>query len=136
MSSSTSNLNILITGANQGLGFEAAKHLSKHPHVRLFLSGRKPEHVKEAAKKIADSADCQAKIESITLDVSSDESIKRAVGELQEALGDEPLDVLVASYSNLRPWIDPNRKFGLLRIEQCRYSVGLRLVREEPSQDL
>lgn len=97
MAQTPSKLTILITGANQGLGFEAAKHLSQHPHVHLFISGRNSERVQEALKRIAAEPGCQAKVEAITIDVSRDDSIKRAAEELQNRLGGEPLDVLVVS---------------------------------------
>lgn len=90
-------LAILITGANQGIGYGAARHLSKHSHVRLFVSGRNPSRVQEAVEKIKKEDGCQAIIESVILDVSNDDSINAAVKDVEKRLGGAALDVLIVS---------------------------------------
>jgi short-subunit dehydrogenase involved in D-alanine esterification of teichoic acids len=64
-SMSTPALAILITGSNQGLGFEPALHLSKHLHIHLFVSGRNPSRVQEALENITKEDDCKAIVDSV-----------------------------------------------------------------------
>lgn len=88
-------LAILITGSNQGLGFEAARHLSKYSHVNLFVSGRNPTLVQDAVLKLKTEEGCQALIDSVVLDVSDDASIQSAVREVESKLNHAAVDVLV-----------------------------------------
>ncbi|KZP12526.1 hypothetical protein FIBSPDRAFT_655200, partial [Athelia psychrophila] len=74
---------ILITGANQGLGFETARQLSKQPNVHLFLAGRDPTKIQEAQTKITTEEGCRAFIDKVIIDVTDDASIKAAVEEVQ-----------------------------------------------------
>ncbi|KAF7977796.1 hypothetical protein HWV62_2703 [Athelia sp. TMB] len=92
---STPTTTILITGANQGLGFETARQLSKHANLHIFLVGRNPTRVQEAQTKITTEDGCQASIDKLTIDVSDDESIKSGVEELKSKLRGAALDVLV-----------------------------------------
>jgi NAD(P)-dependent dehydrogenase (short-subunit alcohol dehydrogenase family) len=94
---STPTLAILITGSNQGLGFETALHLSKHSHVHLFVSGRNPSRVQEAVEKIKKEEGCQAVVDGVVIDVSDDASIKAGVKEVESKLQGAALDVLVVS---------------------------------------
>ena len=98
----STTLTILITGANQGLGFEAAKCLSKHAHVRLFLAGRRSGPLKDAVDTIRTGSGCTAKVEDgLVMDISDDESIKSGVVEMEKQLGPgKGLDVLVVSTSS------------------------------------
>ncbi len=79
-------MNILITGSNRGIGFEAARQLGKKGH-RIFITARSDKDLSEAlASLMAKGINCQGYI----LDLSSTDSI--------EALADsfeEELDVLV-----------------------------------------
>lgn len=97
---SLSKLAILITGSNQGLGYEAARHLSKHSHVHLSMSGRNPSRVQEAIGKIKGEQGCQATIDSVIIDVSDDASIRAGVKEVENKLGVAALDVLVVRASH------------------------------------
>lgn len=92
---SSNTISILITGSNQGLGYEAALQLSKHAHVHLIISGRNASRVEEALVKIKKDAGCQAKVQSVVIDVSDDGSIQAAVAEVEKLLDGKPLDVLV-----------------------------------------
>jgi NAD(P)-dependent dehydrogenase (short-subunit alcohol dehydrogenase family) len=94
---STSMLTILITGSNQGLGYETARQLSKHSHVHLFLSGRNRERLQDALEKIIKEDECKAVIDSVVIDVSDDDSIKAGVKEVEAKLGNAGLDVLIVS---------------------------------------
>jgi len=91
----TSALTILITGANQGLGFEAARHLSKHANIHLLISGRDPVRLSEAVKKLKADEGCRAVLGEVVMDVSDDESIKKGVESVAGILDGKALDVLV-----------------------------------------
>lgn len=86
---------ILITGANQGLGFETARQLSKQPNIHLFLAGRDPKKIQEAQTKITAEEGCQALIDNVTINITDDASIKAGVEEVQSKLRGAALDVLV-----------------------------------------
>ena len=92
---SSPKLAILVTGANQGIGFETSRHLSKLEHIHLFVSGRNPTRVQEAASVLRAEEGCQAVVDSVVLDVSDDLSIQAAVKEVEIKLGGAALDVLV-----------------------------------------
>ena len=92
---SSPKLTILITGSNQGLGYETARQLSKYPHNHLFLSGRNPERVQQALESISKEDGCKAVLDSVIIDVGDDDSIKAAVKEVEAKLRDAALDVLV-----------------------------------------
>lgn len=91
---------ILITGSNQGLGFETARQLSKLPHVHLFLSGRDPIRVREASGKITTEEGCQALVDEVIIDVANDDTIKMAHTEVESKLQGKALDVLIVSSSD------------------------------------
>jgi NAD(P)-dependent dehydrogenase (short-subunit alcohol dehydrogenase family) len=81
----------VITGANQGIGFETAKRLAtEHKDYVVIMTGRRNEAIEEAAKKL--QVDGLA-VEPLVLDVDSDESIKVAVQEVEKRYG--CLDVLI-----------------------------------------
>lgn len=92
---------ILITGANQGLGFETARQLSKQSNVHLFMSGRDSAKVQEAHAKITTEDGCQATVDTVIIDVSDDETIKAAVEEVTSKLKGAALDVLVVRIRSL-----------------------------------
>lgn len=75
--------NTLITGANKGLGFEAARRLLALGH-QVFIGARDRERGEAAAKKLG------AKF--VQLDVTSDASVNAAASWIKEQGG---LDVLV-----------------------------------------
>lgn len=118
----TTTTTILVTGSNQGLGFETARQLSKLPHVRLFISGRDSNRVQEALAKIKTAEGCQASVEKVIIDVSNDESIKAAVKEVESKLEGKALDVLIVSASLLKAVVKVNLN-GVCWIEQlgCRF---------------
>jgi NAD(P)-dependent dehydrogenase (short-subunit alcohol dehydrogenase family) len=76
---------ILITGANKGLGREAARRLLAQGHD-VFIGARDPERGREAAEALG--------ARSVVLDVTDDESVARAAEEVAAITGGA-LDVLV-----------------------------------------
>ncbi|WP_026910076.1 SDR family NAD(P)-dependent oxidoreductase [Patulibacter minatonensis] len=76
---------ILITGANKGLGREAARRLLADGHD-VWVGARDPERGREAAEALG--------ARHIVLDVTDDASVGRAVEEVSAATGGT-LDVLI-----------------------------------------
>ncbi len=81
----------LITGANQGIGFETARRLAtEHKNYHVIMAGRRKEAVEEAAKTLlAEGLD----VEPLVIDLNSDASIEAAVADVEKKHG--YLDVLV-----------------------------------------
>ncbi|OAA61167.1 DNA replication complex gins protein sld5 [Niveomyces insectorum RCEF 264] len=81
----------LITGANQGIGFETAKKLAaEHKDYRVIMAGRRKDAIDEAAKTLQAQG---LAVEPLVLDVTSDASIDAAVAEIDRRYG--RLDVLI-----------------------------------------
>jgi NAD(P)-dependent dehydrogenase (short-subunit alcohol dehydrogenase family) len=74
----------LITGANKGLGFEAARRLIEAGHL-VYVAARDPERGQEAADKLG--------ARFVRLDVTDDASVAAAAATVERAAG--RLDVLV-----------------------------------------
>jgi NAD(P)-dependent dehydrogenase (short-subunit alcohol dehydrogenase family) len=89
--SSSKSTIVLITGANQGIGFEIAKKLAReHPDYHVLLGSRNPERGQQAAAKLQAQ---NLSVEAITIDVCSDSSIAAAAKLVEEKFG--KLDVLI-----------------------------------------
>ena len=80
---------VLITGATDGLGHALALLLAERRY-RVFAAGRSPERL---AQLDALAREKNLPLESIALDVCSDDSVERAVTQVLAKAGD--LDVLV-----------------------------------------
>lgn len=80
---------VLITGANKGLGFEAARRLGELGWT-IFLGSRDEGRGRAAAEKLTDGG---AKVVMVPLDVTSDESVAAAVRLVREHT--DRLDVLI-----------------------------------------
>ena len=86
---------ILVTGANQGLGFHACQHLARSGNYHVLLGSRDPKKGADAVQKIlsADSSISKDKLETVALDITSDASIDAAAGSIKDKFGH--LDILV-----------------------------------------
>jgi len=83
---------VLITGANQGLGYEAVKKLAaEQPDYTILLGSRNLENGEKAASTITNLASGTSVV-PITLDVDSDDTIDAAAKKVQADYG--RLDVL------------------------------------------
>jgi NAD(P)-dependent dehydrogenase (short-subunit alcohol dehydrogenase family) len=81
--------NVLITGANKGLGRETARRLG-HEGWTVLLGARDPERgEKAAAELVAEGAD----VRYVPIDVTSDDSVAAAVELVRDAVA--RLDVLI-----------------------------------------
>lgn len=84
---------VLVTGSNQGLGFEIVKKLAADNENYLILMGaRSMDKVKQAASEVTTFAK-NTEIDIVQLDVTSDESISRAAQTVSDKYG--RIDVLV-----------------------------------------
>jgi short-subunit dehydrogenase len=73
MENSTSEKIVLVTGANQGIGYQVVKQLStKYPHYRVLLGSRNSQRGEEAAVELL--RETGASIEVLTIDVTDDAS--------------------------------------------------------------
>ncbi|KAK2044216.1 short chain dehydrogenase [Colletotrichum somersetense] len=81
----------LVTGANQGIGYEIAKRLSsEYPNFRVLMTGRRQDAIEKAAAELQTAG---LNVEPLVMDITSDESIALAVKSVQAKFGH--LDVLV-----------------------------------------
>ena len=95
---------VLITGANGGLGFETAKALfesSKAYHILVGVRGKtsRADDTIAALKKAVPNSTSTA--EGLAIDITSDESIKKAFEEVQSRF--PHLDVLINNAGTLHP---------------------------------
>jgi NAD(P)-dependent dehydrogenase (short-subunit alcohol dehydrogenase family) len=74
----------LITGANKGLGYEAARRLIEAGHT-VYIGARDPKRGQSAAESLG--------AHFVQLDVTSDESTQKAAGVLEQEQGH--LDLLI-----------------------------------------
>ncbi|KAJ5127128.1 hypothetical protein N7448_007907 [Penicillium atrosanguineum] len=90
MTSHSDRTIVLITGANQGIGYEVVKGLLAHEKYHILLGSRDATRGAKAATEIDPTGRI---VEPITIDVTDDASIQRAVDEVASKYG--RLDVLV-----------------------------------------
>ncbi|KAJ5247120.1 hypothetical protein N7468_002103 [Penicillium chermesinum] len=81
---------VLITGANQGIGYHVAKQLAAHENYLVLLGSRNPKNGQDAAAEIDSSGKT---VQPITIDVTDDTSIQQAAEQVESRYG--RLDVLI-----------------------------------------
>lgn len=74
--SDTRLTNVLITGANQGLGLETVRILSQLPFYHVYLCARNAEAGGKALADVNNTKHDSSKVELLLLDVDNDESIE------------------------------------------------------------
>jgi NAD(P)-dependent dehydrogenase (short-subunit alcohol dehydrogenase family) len=85
---------VLVTGGNKGIGKACCqKLLEEYPDVHVYLGSRDPQRGQEAVSDIVKTLgdNCKDRITCVTIDVSSDESVKEAATAIQKSLNDEKL---------------------------------------------
>lgn len=83
----------LITGASRGLGLAFTKELVSRPASevgKIVAAARKPSADLESVAK-----DSSGRVSIVILDVADEASVKKAVAEVETALGGKGLDVLI-----------------------------------------
>src|SRR5215831_19132839 len=85
--------NVLITGANAGIGKEIARQLASNPEVKtIYLACRNPAKA-EIAKKDMEARSGRSIFRLISLDTENLESVRAAVHRIKQFK--EPIDTLV-----------------------------------------
>jgi len=90
----------VITGANSGIGFEAARMLAK-AGARVVLACRRPDAADDARQRIQAAAP-DATLETLQVDLGSLASIETAAATLTERL-DVPIDLLINNAGVMAP---------------------------------
>lgn len=86
---------VLITGGNQGIGYEAVKAFLQSNRPYLVLMGsRSLENAKTAIEKLKEEVpETSSTVESVQVDIASDESIEKALEHVKTTYGH--IDALV-----------------------------------------
>ncbi|KAK6043521.1 oxidoreductase, short chain dehydrogenase/reductase family protein [Cooperia oncophora] len=98
---------VMVTGANRGIGYGLVKEFLKNKEIRhVIATARDPENATKL-KEINDS-----RLSIVKLDVTCDDSIKKAYAEVEKIVGEQGLTVLVNNAGVLlkyRTKQEPNR---------------------------
>ncbi|KAF7315682.1 Short-chain dehydrogenase/reductase family protein [Mycena indigotica] len=89
---------ILVTGANQGLGFHTVQQLAQTENTLVFMGSRKLSNAKQAITKFVSEIHPSSLVVPVQLDITDEESIRSATGTVETALKERKLaglDVLV-----------------------------------------
>lgn len=92
----TSKSLILITGANQGLGYYAAQQLAAEGNYHVLLGSRDINKAKTAIESLANDSSVKVdakNLEPLQIDIDDDASIKAAVESVEKKHG--KLDILL-----------------------------------------
>lgn len=83
----------LITGTSRGIGLKLAEILAAKPasEVSVIFAATRTET--DALKQLA--AKSAGHVEIVSIDVTSEESVKQAVSKVEQSLGGKGLDVLI-----------------------------------------
>ena len=86
---------VLVTGGNNGIGYEAVKVLfQSHRAYRILLGSRSLEKAKRAIETLHNECPGSTNtVETVQVDLTSDESIEKAFEQVKASPGH--LDVLV-----------------------------------------
>lgn len=80
---------VLVTGGNQGIGYEIVKALSKQPELQILLGCRDTTKGEVAAASMG----APLNVNPIQLDITDDKSIEHCFKAVQQLFG--RLDVLI-----------------------------------------
>jgi retinol dehydrogenase-12 len=83
---------VIVTGANTGLGFEAAKHITQLGAAKVIIACRSVEKGEAAKKKIEEATKAKGTVEVWQLDLSSYDSVKEFAAKASKL---DRLDVLL-----------------------------------------
>lgn len=108
---------VIITGANTGLGFEAARYMVKHRVAKLIIACRNLPKGEVAKKRLEDETRSKDVIEVWELDLASYSSIKEFASRADQTL--DRLDIVICSAG-----ID-SRRFGLVNDIEKNISINV-----------
>ncbi|KAF7314526.1 Short-chain dehydrogenase/reductase family protein [Mycena kentingensis (nom. inval.)] len=86
---------ILISGANQGLGFHTAQQLAAHPNLLIFMGSRKLAAADVAIAKFQTGIHASSSVVPVQLDITDDASVQAAQEFVMKFLDGQKLDVLM-----------------------------------------
>ncbi|GLA88273.1 hypothetical protein AtubIFM56815_002717 [Aspergillus tubingensis] len=89
----TSKILVLITGANQGIGFAVAQQLASSGKFHVLVGARTTLKAEAAVKELESDAVDKSALTPITIDVTDDASIAAAAQTVSETFG--RLDILI-----------------------------------------
>ena len=104
----------LVTGANRGIGYEICRQLAAMG-IEVFLGARDPVKAEKAAARLADDG---LPVRPVTLDVTSDESIRSATEQVDTACG--RLDILI---NNAGIFVDKNGRAETIDLDRVRQTM-------------
>ncbi|KAK6002364.1 hypothetical protein QM012_002002 [Aureobasidium pullulans] len=109
---------VLVSGANQGIGYEIARQLSRMPNYHVFLGSRDLGKGKGAASQIQETG---GSIEAVQLDVTDRASLSAARRYIETKF--ERLDVLI---SNAAILLDPkvSPEYSLRQVMQDTFATN------------
>lgn len=113
---------VLVTGANQGLGFHTAKHLSKIAGWTVLLGSRDAKRGQTAVDQIKEEG-AVAEVVPVELDITSDTSIEAIRSLIEEKHG--RLDALVVRWRSL--YFTMTLTYRWIP-EQCRHKLRFRSI--------
>jgi len=103
----------LITGANKGIGFGAARQLAQQ-NIFVYLGCRRPEAGLQAVNTLHEEG--LANTAFVELDVTSDESVKKAKEFIEQKSGS--LDILINNAGILNAMPEPGKSVPLKEIQR------------------
>lgn len=105
---------VLITGANQGIGFETARQLEALGYY-VFIGARDPVKGQQALELLKQAG--ASNIDLIVVDISSASSIQRAKAQLESKLTVPVLDILINNAAILG---DPSQQIDKVAIAHIK----------------
>jgi NAD(P)-dependent dehydrogenase (short-subunit alcohol dehydrogenase family) len=106
---------VLVTGANQGIGYYTAQHLASSGKYHVLMGARSLAKAENAAKELVQSKSIASDLlEPIEIDLNNDDSIAAAAKQVKSKHG--YLDILVnnAAIANVPDGTRPRERFNLI----------------------
>jgi NAD(P)-dependent dehydrogenase (short-subunit alcohol dehydrogenase family) len=102
---------VLVTGANKGIGYETARQLGRQG-FRIWLGSRDADRGEAAAERLAAEG---ISVRALTLDVTSEDSVRSAVAHVEGE--DGKLDILInnAGISGIQPFLPSEQPLDDIR---------------------
>ncbi|KAJ6089703.1 hypothetical protein N7467_004919 [Penicillium canescens] len=100
---------VLITGANQGIGYATAKTIASHPNYHVIMACRNLSKGYEACSQL-ETAGIKGTLSVVQLDVEDDISISKAVDSVSNEFG--RIDVFISNAGTLSPGSTGRDKIG------------------------